>query len=145
MIRRTGAVLAVPAVGYLILMASSLLGGPRLDTPLIPEAITKPAARPHPTPGKTPAPLAHEPTAGSSDPADPTPTNGATPTPTVVSVTPTTTPAVTPTGPTVVPTAGTTGVPASRPSGTPTSTPTSGNNGKKPTVPPGHTKTPPRP
>ena len=54
-IRRAGAVLAVPAVGYLVLMASSLLGGPRLGHPARPAARGR-HSRPKHRPQITPAP-----------------------------------------------------------------------------------------
>ena len=151
-IRRIGVFLAVPIVGYLILMSSSLLGGPRLDTPLVPlpEAANGPRQRPH----ITPAPAAiqtneSEPSpAGATEPTGSPGDDGTTAPPTTPGAT--TTPTAPTVGPTVVPTIVTTAIPTTTPpstipSGTPTSTPTSGNNGKKPTTPPGHTKTPSRP
>jgi hypothetical protein len=35
-IRRAGAFLAIPAVGYVVLLVSSVLGGPTVNTPLVP-------------------------------------------------------------------------------------------------------------
>jgi hypothetical protein len=133
-IRRAGAWLAVPVVGYLVLLGSSLLGGPRVDTPLIPlPEAGKHQPGPRVTPGparaaETPKPsetsrTSTEPTTTpSSDKtvqpvtARPTPSATTTPQPTA-SVTPTITP------------------------GPPTNTPGHG----KPTAPPGRTKSPSKP
>jgi hypothetical protein len=136
-IRRAGAVLAVPAVGYLILMASSLLGGPRLDTPLIP---LPEAARPAPRPLVTPGPAAVEPLRPSETAR--TPTSEPTSTPTTGS-TPSATPTLVPT-PTVVPTTPVTGSPTTPP-GKPTTTPTTAHTTSRPTAPPGRTKSPSKP
>ena len=149
LLRRAGAFLDVPIVGYLILMSSSLLGGPRLDTPLVPlpEAATKPKHRPQ----TTPPPAAIQTIESSPTPVganEPSNTPGTTPsaTATVVPTTPGTvpsTPGVLPVTPPVAPTTHTTGSPTVPP-GAPT-TPTTGQNGNKPTTPPGQTKTPGKP
>ncbi|WP_354641293.1 hypothetical protein [Kitasatospora camelliae] len=63
-VRRLGRLLAVPAVGYLALVLSSLLGGPAIDAPFLPQ----PPARPADTlPGA--APTASEEAAGA-EPTD---------------------------------------------------------------------------
>lgn len=161
-LRRAGAFLAVPIVGYLILMSSSLLGGPSLDTPLIPQpdAATKPKHRPQITPppaaieagGSTPTP-GHE-TEPSDDPStepSDTPSSavpaGAPTTPGVVPTAPTTTapsgaPTAPPGNPTTAPTTGPTTTPTTT---TPGPTPATTHNGNKPTQPPGRTKTPGQP
>ncbi|TCC58256.1 hypothetical protein E0H73_28500 [Kribbella pittospori] len=156
-LRRAGAFLAVPIVGYLILMSSSLLGGPSLDTPLIPQpdAATKSKHGPQITPppaaievgGSTPAPD-HE-TEPSDDPStDPSDTPSAVPT-----VAPTTPGVVPPTAPTTAPTTAPSGSPTAPPgqpttgpTTTPSPTPATTHNGNKPTTPPpGQTKTPGKP
>ncbi|WP_410789176.1 hypothetical protein [Kribbella sp. C-35] len=157
-IRRTGAFLAVPTVGYLVLMASSLLGGPRMDTPLIP---LPEAAKPKHRPTAPPAEIAIEtprPTNTSGTPGDEpsstaqtpstTPTGGPTSSPTTV---PTSIPPVTPVPPpTVVPTTAPTTTTTTPPGRTnsPTTAPTptaTATHGNKPTTPPGKTKTPTAP
>jgi len=132
-IRRAGAWLAVPAVGYVILLASSLLGGPRVDTPLIP----LPEAGKH-QPGRqvTPGPVraAETPKPGETDRTSTEPTS--TPTP---GDHPTTTKPSTP-QPTTTPSATTTPTTSVTPT-TPANTPGHG----KPTAPPGRTKSPSKP
>lgn len=129
-IRRAGAVLAVPAVAYLVLLGSSLLGGPRMDTPLIPlpeSARQQPAPRPRETNPPVQAVDTPKPEKTSTSP-DPSTEPSSTPTPSPVVSTPTT----------ASPTAG------SKPTKAPTATATPINPGHgKPTAPPGRTKTPP--
>jgi len=151
-LRRAGAFLAVPIVGYLILMSSSLLGGPSLDTPLIPQpdAATKSKHLPQITPppaaikadGSTPTPDQTEPSDDpSSEPSD-------TPSSAVPTVAPTT-PGVVPTAPTTTAPSGSPTAPPGKQTTTPTTTraptPATTHNGNKPTTPPGHTKTPGQP
>ncbi|MFK4084772.1 hypothetical protein ACI2LF_11720 [Kribbella sp. NPDC020789] len=143
-IRRLGAVVAIPVVGYVVLLVSSLLGGPRVDTPLIP---LPEAGRQHPAPRVTPS------SAPTTTPSKPTATEKATAGPATVrpvgattsvpasarptapaSSAPTTTPATS--APTVTPTVAPTITP-----GPPTTTPRHG----KPSAPPGRTKTPSKP
>ncbi|TDU89125.1 hypothetical protein EV138_2680 [Kribbella voronezhensis] len=135
-IRRTGAWLAVPAAGYVILLVSSLLGGPRVDTPLIPlpeagkhqpeKRVTRPAA----TATTTPKP--GEPTR-STEPTS-TPTSADRPTESAPTTQPTATPSVT------EPTPTSSATPTITP-GPPMTTPRHG----KPTAPPGRTKSPSKP
>ncbi|QNE20437.1 hypothetical protein F1D05_24160 [Kribbella qitaiheensis] len=137
-IRRTAVWLAVPAVGYLVLLTSSLLGGPRVDTPLIP---LPEAAKHQPAPRVTPGPIravetpepgetarsSTEPTAGDH-PTQPPPAGPASTQPTTTAQ-PTTTPQPTSSvTPTITP-------------GPPEQTPGHG----KPTAPPGRTKSPSKP
>lgn len=150
-IRRAGALLAVPAGGYVVLLISSLLGGPSLDTPLIPlpEAV-RPASRPQPATepsapsvGDPVAPVVVE-SADTERTASPTSTS---PAPTAVpstpatfspsTATPSTTDPSTPGRPTEPPTASTTAPP--------TSTATASTPERRPTVPPGRTNSPTKP
>ncbi|MEU4193233.1 hypothetical protein AB0E69_15155 [Kribbella sp. NPDC026611] len=151
MFRRTGVVLAVPAVGYVLLTASSLFGGPRLDTPLIP---LPEAANHQPRPRTTPEPAvaqtveSTETPAGRTEPTDgPTQDPSSTDSPTSSSPTPVTTTTTTGTPmPTTVPSTPvvpTTAVPSQPPTTTPA--PTTTTHGNKPSIPPGHTKTPGKP
>ncbi|MFC6600239.1 hypothetical protein [Kitasatospora paranensis] len=50
-VRRGGLILLIPAALYLALLASNILGGPRVDAPFLPGG----AARVHPTPTSPPA------------------------------------------------------------------------------------------
>lgn len=142
-VRKLGAVLAVPAAAYVVLLVSSVLGGPRLDTPLVP---LPEAAKHQPVPRVTPAPerAAESPKPGEAGRTpetsvrpvaeeESTPTNQERPnTPTPVPSTPVAS------TPTVVPT------PSSTPTvtpGPPSKTPGQG----KPTAPPGRTKSPDKP
>ncbi|GAA1589582.1 hypothetical protein GCM10009789_49030 [Kribbella sancticallisti] len=142
-IRRLGVLLAVPVVGYVVLLVSSVVGGPRVDTPLIPlpEAGKQQPARVTPAPGKggqTPKPSEPSRTPESSlrpvAEVQSTPTPGESATPSTKPTTPT--PSDTPTG---------TPTPTSTPSQstTPTGTPTPGHG--KPSTPPGRTKSPSKP
>lgn len=143
-IRRAGAVLAIPVVGYLVLMTSSLFGGPRLDTPLVPlpEAVVKPQHRPHVSPPpeaiQTLRPTQRPTQEQESEPArtTSTPTPTGTPTPHTTG-----SPTVPPGKPTTVPTA----TPTTGPTTTPTTTPSSAHTSNKPAIPPGKTKTPGKP
>lgn len=47
-VRRLGLLLAVPAAGYLVLLASTLLGGPTVDAPFLPLPAAPSAAAPAP-------------------------------------------------------------------------------------------------
>ncbi|WP_328988918.1 hypothetical protein OG394_22080 [Kribbella sp. NBC_01245] len=133
-VRRLGALLAVPAAGYLLLLGSSLLGGPAPNTPFIPlpDAV-RPQSKPTPVVTPTIAPTTTAPTT----PADertrttPSPTSTLSAIPTVA---PTTTRPSTP---------GQTSKPTTAPS--PTTTPGTHQRGK-PTAPPGRTdKSPAKP
>ncbi|MEV0284000.1 MULTISPECIES: hypothetical protein [unclassified Kribbella] len=132
-IRRAGAVLAVPAAGYLILVVSSVLGGPSLDTPLVP---LPEAAKPAPKkPAVTPAPAAVQSVHPSE--AAVTPDSTSTPTPSGTPQ-PSSTPTVLPT-PTITPSTRATASPTTPP-GKPTA-----HVSNKPTTPPGRTKSPSKP
>jgi hypothetical protein len=155
-VRRLGAVLAIPAGGYVLLLVSSMLGGPQVDTPFIPlpeaakhqpgpkvtKAPERAAETPEPgesvhTPDTSLRPVAAETTTPSTP--EP-PTGGPTQTPLAPATSAPTTAAPTssaptPSTPTVVPTS----------SNTPTATPTKTPGHGKPTAPPGHTKTPNKP
>ncbi|MFG2824095.1 hypothetical protein ACGFX4_32275 [Kitasatospora sp. NPDC048365] len=54
-VQRIGRLLAIPAAGYLLLLASNLLGGPAVDAPFLPQ----------PPERTTPAPQAPQPTAAA--------------------------------------------------------------------------------
>ena len=151
-IRRLGLVVAIPAVGYLVLLASSVLGGPQVDTPLIPlpeagkqqpapkvKTTQQPAETPEPgdpvsTSDTTLRPVTEESTTPSPGdlPSSGSTSSAPTATPTAgTSATPTTSTSTSPstsTTPTVTPV-------------TPSGTPAHG----KPTEPPGRTKTPGKP
>ncbi|MFC0624646.1 hypothetical protein [Kribbella deserti] len=147
-VRRLGALLAVPAAGYLVLLASSLLGGPAPNTPFIPlpDAVRqlskpKPVVTPTPVPART-----VEPTSQPSTTPTGVPTSAATRLP--ASARPTAVPTITPRSRPSTP--GQT----NRPTTSPTSTPTTGSSPTttpgtrergKPTAPPGRTKSPARP
>jgi hypothetical protein len=146
-IRRLGAVLAVPVGGYVLLLVSSVLGGPRVDTPLIP---LPEAAKHEPAPRVTKAPERAAETPNPSEsvrtpdtslrPVGAVTTTPGTPeSPTTGTPTPATsapaTSAPVPSTPTVAPTS------SSTPTATPVKTPGHG----KPTAPPGRTKTPNKP
>jgi len=78
-VRRIGWLLAVPAAGYLALLASSLLGGPTIDAPFLPQA---PAAQ-APTSPSDAAPggadgSAEQPDPGTAAPSAARPTGTAT-------------------------------------------------------------------
>lgn len=134
-IRRLGLVVAIPVVGYLVLLASSVLGGPQVDTPLIPlpEAAKQ---QPAPTVKTTQQP------AETPEPGDPASTSDTTAHPvTEESTTPSPGDRSTPSAPTATPTAGTSATPTVAPvppGGTP-------GHGKPTTEPPGRTKTPGKP
>ena len=155
-IRRFGALLAVPVVGYVVLLGSSLLGGPRVETPLIPlpEAAkqqTGPGPRVPPAQSEaTESPRPQE-TSGSEPTADPS-TTGDPVEPTDQPTTAASRPGVIPSNagsPTPTPTATATlpKPPTSTPTPTPTLTPTPTvdppGHGKP--TPPGQTKTPSKP
>ena len=135
-IRRAGAFLAVPATAYVVLLVSSLLGGPTVNTPLVPlpaapERLSK--ARPVVTP--TPVPTVEATSyVKTVEPTEETPAQVPTQLPTPTPAMPVTTAPVTPGKPTT---------PTEAPTGThtPTSTPRRG----KPTAPPGRTKSPSKP
>ncbi|MFG1820243.1 hypothetical protein ACGFIF_41245 [Kribbella sp. NPDC049174] len=137
-IRRGGALLAVPVVGYLILLVSSLLGGPSLDTPLVPlpeagkPAVEKPLVPPGPAAVQSERPSESAVTPDRATEPTSTPTSSSTPVPS-------STPTVVPT-PTIAPTTPVTGSPT-----TPPGKPTTAHASNKPTVPPGRTKSPSRP
>lgn len=78
-VRRAGRILAVPAAGYLALLASSALGGPTLDAPFLPGNPARTAPAPA-APPETPTAAATT-TARPTAPAAPaSPTRGVTPT-----------------------------------------------------------------
>jgi hypothetical protein len=151
-----GAALAVPAVVYLVLLVSSVLGGPRPGLEFVPlpgdtrpQSDVRPKAKPTPVPAEeTSAPVRErspensKPVASESTPGEPTTATTGTPavettphvTPTVPTTAPTTAPTVTPT---------TTITPTTLPT-TPTDQHTPGH-GKPTAPPPGQTKTPPKP
>jgi len=134
-IRRAGALLAVPAVAYLVLLGSSLLGGPRMDTPLIPlpeSARRQPAPRPQETNPPIQAVDTPKPEKTSASP-DPSTEPGSTPTPTATPVV--STPTIAPVTTTASPTAG------GKSTTAPTAPPSTGHG--RPSAPPGRTKTPP--
>ncbi|GAA4855158.1 hypothetical protein [Kitasatospora terrestris] len=58
-VQRVGRLLAVPAAGYLLLLASNLLGGPAVDAPFLPQ----------PPERTTPAPQVPQPTGTAPDSA----------------------------------------------------------------------------
>ncbi|MEV6207377.1 hypothetical protein [Kitasatospora sp. NPDC051914] len=66
--RRAGWLLAVPAAGYLALLASSLVGGPTLDAPFLP-ALPAHTATPAATVPAVPAPDRTETGGAAADPA----------------------------------------------------------------------------
>lgn len=93
-IRRLGRLLVIPAAGYVALLISSLLGGPSVSSPFLPQpprphtvsrAEPSPSTAPHGTTSHLPAarpaaaPARPSPTATT---AAPTPTAGTTPSPT---------------------------------------------------------------
>ncbi|MFC8509830.1 hypothetical protein ACFU3J_23485 [Streptomyces sp. NPDC057411] len=49
-VRRWGCLLVVPAVGYVALLVSALLGGPTVQAPFLPSARAPQTTAPHPTP-----------------------------------------------------------------------------------------------
>ncbi|TWD81297.1 hypothetical protein FB561_2409 [Kribbella amoyensis] len=135
-----GAVVAVPALVYLVLLGSSVLGGPRLDTPLIPlPGEPRPQSEHRPKVRPTPTPTATEPRTTPTRPISTAKTT------TVTDVTqptdaPTRPPTVAPTSaPTTVPTAGPPTVAPTNPAAT--RTPSRG----RPETPPGRTKSPQKP
>lgn len=141
-IRRLGAVLAVPVVGYVVLLVSSVVGGPRVDTPLIP---LPEAGRQHPAPRVTHAPATESPKPSEPEKTEssvrPVAQTSAPETTSKPSERPTpapSSPTATPSTPTVAPTSATT--PTITP-GPPTTNPGHG----KPTAPPGRTKSPSKP
>jgi hypothetical protein len=157
-IRRAGAFLAVPATAYVVLLVSSLLGGPTVNTPLVPlpgapERLSEPRPVVTPTPVSAGESTTSVETVGPSD-ETPTqdPTERLTPTP-LTPVTATVTPGMptAPTGnPTGIPTGTQTVTPTGAPTGTPTGlpttpTPTSTTAHGRPATPPGQTKTPNKP
>jgi len=131
-IRRAGAFLAVPATAYVVLLVSSLLGGPTVNTPLVPlPAAPEHLSKPRPVVSRTPVPTAEATTSAETvRPSENSPTQAPTRVPTPTPVTPVTTAPVTPRRPTT-------------PKGTPTPTLTPGHG--KPTAPPGRTKSPSKP
>lgn len=135
-IRRAGAFLAVPATAYVVLLVSSLLGGPTVNTPLVPlPAAPQHVSEPRPVVTPTQVPTVEATTAVETvRPSENSPTQAPTRVPTPTPVTPVTTAPVTPRKPTT---------PTGTPTGTPT--PTSSQGHGKPTTPPGRTKTPSKP
>ncbi|MFC9689331.1 hypothetical protein ACFTSF_12370 [Kribbella sp. NPDC056951] len=136
-IRRLGVVFAVPVVGYVVLLVSSVLGGPQVDTPWIPlpEAGRRPPA-PRVTPEVQRATETPRPTKSATNgPGSVRPVVAPT---TVPVATPSAQPTATPA--TVTPSTPSTATPTVTP-GKPTKTPGHG----KPTAPPGRTKSPSRP
>jgi hypothetical protein len=149
-IRRLGLVVAIPAVGYLVLLASSVLGGPQVDTPLIPlpeAAKQQPAPKVKTTQQPVETPEPGDPSSTSETTVRPITEESTTPSPGEP-------PASGPTfsAPTTAPTTGTSATPTTSTSPTTSTTPTvtpvtpSGTPGHgKPTAPPGRTKTPGKP
>lgn len=161
-IRRAGAFLAVPATAYVVLLVSSLLGGPTVDTPLVPLPAAAPERLSEPQPAVTTTPVSAGESTTSPEtvgPSEETPTQDPSQVPTTTLVTPVTNAPVTPGMPTI-PTGNPTGAPTSNPTGNPTVTPigtpivtptgtpiatptsTSTTGHGKPTTPPGRTKKP---
>ena len=138
-IRRLGLVVAIPVVGYLVLLASSVLGGPQVDTPLIP---LPEAAKQQPAPKvKTTQQPAETP-----EPGDPASTSDTTARPvTKESTNPSPGDRSTPSAPTA--TAGTSATPttSTNPTVTPVTPGGTPGHGKPTTEPPGRTKTPGKP
>ncbi|WP_371501150.1 hypothetical protein OG871_30170 [Kitasatospora sp. NBC_00374] len=67
LVRRLGRLLVIPAAGYVVLLVSTLLGGPTVHSPLLPAA-----QAPHPVPAPPAAPQSAGPTAEvSGTPAPP--------------------------------------------------------------------------
>ncbi|MFD7558240.1 hypothetical protein ACFV9E_27310 [Streptomyces sp. NPDC059835] len=130
-VRRLGWLLVVPAVAYVVLVLSSLFGGPALRSPFLPAprgvdaAPSKaPAAEPQPSASAAPRRSATPAAAASQVPAPPTPDK---PAPGNGSGTaPTTRPTTAPTGPAPIP--------GSNGHGRPTAPP--GQGGGKPTAKP---------
>ena len=160
-IRRAGAFLAIPAGGYVVLLVSSLLGGPTVNTPLVPLPAA-PQRLSDPRPVVTPTPASDGESTTSPEtvgPSEKTPTQDPTQLPTPTRVTPATTAPVTPVttapvtpvttapvmpGQPTTPTGIPTGTPTATPTGTSTGTPTPTSTPRhgKPTAPPGRTKKP---
>ncbi|MFI5708887.1 hypothetical protein [Kribbella sp. NPDC051620] len=151
-IRWVGALVAVPVVGYVLLLVSSVLGGPRVDTPLIPlpeAGRQQPAHRVTPSPERsTETPKPGEPQKTGQNTMRPVAETTSTATPATGEHASTPVPSTTPSAPPVVPTTTspttTPTTPGTTPSvtpGPPTKTPGHG----KPTAPPGRTKTPNKP
>jgi hypothetical protein len=153
-IRRLGLVVAVPAVGYLVLLASSVLGGPQVDTPLIPlpeAAKQQPAPKVKTTqqPVDTPEPgdevstpeTTVRPVTEDSD----TPSPGEFPTSTPASSAPTVAPPTTGTSATPTTSTSTRTTPSTTPPVTPVTPGGTPGHGKPTTEPPGQTKTPGKP
>jgi hypothetical protein len=124
-VRRLGRLLAVPGAGYLALLASSMLGGPSLDAPFLPQSPNHagPGARPSATAtADPPSPvLPGTPVTTAVRNGTPTAVAGR-PTPTAGVTSATLTPAPTPTPPRPSPTV-THGKSTAQPSRKPTKTP----------------------
>ena len=144
-IRRLGLVVAIPAVGYLVLLASSVLGGPQVDTPLIPlpEAAKQqpaPTVKTTQQPAETPEP--GDPGRSSDTTVRPVTEESTTPSPGDLPSS-----GSTPSAPTATPTAGTSATPttSTNPRVTPVMPGGTPGHGKPTTEPPGRTKTPGKP
>ncbi|MEU2625468.1 hypothetical protein [Kitasatospora sp. NPDC007106] len=95
LVRRAGWLLTVPAVGYLGLLASSLVGGPVLDAPFLPALPAHTATPAATVPAESPVPAAagSEPASGPAGAAGPTGTRSTATTRPTVPATRTTAPA----------------------------------------------------
>jgi hypothetical protein len=139
-IRRAGAFLVLPAAGYVVLLISSLLGGPSVNTPLIPVPDhVRPLSEPRPVSTPTPARATEAPDSDETTPGESGRSTGPDPTEPTTTPTqlPTTAPSVTvaPGSPTTAPTI------LTRSPGTTPGTPGHG----KPSARPGRTKSPIKP
>lgn len=139
-IRRLGLVVAIPVVGYLVLLASSVLGGPQVDTPLIPlpeAAKQQPAPRVKTTQQPVQTPEPGDPTSDST--VRPVTGESITPSPTGL-------PSSGPTpSATATPTAGSSATQTTSPTTRPTVAPGGTPANSKPTQPPGRTNSPGKP
>ncbi|MFJ3832826.1 hypothetical protein ACIPWI_33465 [Streptomyces sp. NPDC090046] len=82
-VRRWGYLLVVPAVAYVVLLMSTLLGGPTFQSPFLPSA-----QAPHtPVPGGTAGPSTRGPASSSTRPAPAASHSGAAPAPAATTVT----------------------------------------------------------
>ncbi|MDQ0312475.1 cytoskeletal protein RodZ [Kitasatospora herbaricolor] len=129
-VRRFGRLLVVPAVGYVILLVSTLLGGPTVQSPFLPSAqAPRPSVSGPPT-----TPEAPSPTVEAQPSARPAPTRSAARGATAATAPTTTGPGAT--------TAGASAAPATTAPGNSDSLPTSAAGHGKPTSAPGRSGKP---
>lgn len=129
-VRRFGRLLVVPAVGYVILLVSTLLGGPTVQSPFLPSA-----QAPHPSVSSPPAaPTTAPPTVEAQASTGPAPARSAAPAGAAVPARAATSPGAA--------TAGASAAPASTAPGTGESVPASAAGHGKPTSAPGRSGKP---